>query len=258
MAGLGLAQAILHGRGTFARTRERAAGASGMGRSGGRAVLLALLLSGGPGAGAEDLPAAVGRISYGDAPAPGAAICSGTLVAPDLVLTAGHCLRGAAEDPASIRFDAGWSGGKPAARRRGATVILLEGTPAAGMAGLPEDVALLVLDAPFPPEAVAPLPLMDPAGSSFTLIAFRRDAPDQPPRHDICATVITVPGLLGLGCAVVSGNSGAPLLTREGTGWRIVAVMVAASRAGPVRSWAALPPAALRQRIPAIGEVSGG
>ena len=239
--------------------RERAAGASGMGRSGGRAVLLALLLlSGGPGAGAEDLPAAVGRISYGDAPAPGAAICSGTLVAPDLVLTASHCLRGAAADPASIRFDAGWSGGKPAAWRRGATVILLEGTPPAGMAGLPEDVALLVLDAPFATEAVAPLPLIDPAGSSFTLIAFRRDAPDQPPRRDICGIVITAPGLLGFDCAVVSGNSGAPLLVWDGTDWRIVAVMVAASRAGPVRSWAALPPDGLRQRIPATGEGSGG
>ena len=217
-----------------------------------------LLLAGAQAARAEGLPAAVGRISYGDAPAPGAAICSGVLVAPDLVLTAAHCLRSAATDPASIRFDAGWAGGQPAWQGRGAEVLLLEGTPPAGMAGLAEDVALVVLDAPFPPGAVTPLPLADPAGRTFTLIAFRRDAPDQPPRRDICATVATAPGLLGLGCAVVSGNSGAPLLARDGTGWRIVAVMVAASRGGPVRSWAVLPPAALRLRIPSSAGGSGG
>lgn len=224
-------------------------------RSLGRAGLLVLLLAG--AARAEAIPAAVGRISYGDTPAPGAAICSGALVAPDLVLTAAHCVRGAATDPASIRFDAGWSGGQPSGQRRGAAVILPEGTPAAGMAGLAEDVALVVLAAPFPPGAVTPLPLTDPAGRSFTLIAFRRDAPDQPPRRDLCGIVATAPGLLGLGCAVVSGSSGGPLLARDGTGWRIVAVMFAASRGGPVRSWAALPPAALRQRI-AAGGGSGG
>ena len=41
-----------------------------------------LLLAGGQGARAEAIPAAVGRSSYGDTPAPGAAICSGALVHP--------------------------------------------------------------------------------------------------------------------------------------------------------------------------------
>lgn len=227
-------------------------------RSGGRVGFLLLLLAGAQGIRAEGIPAAVGRISYGAAPVPGAAICSGALVAPDLVLTASHCLRAAAADPASVRFDAGWDGGRPAEQRRGAEVILLEGTPAAGMVGLAEDVALLVLDAPFPSAAVAPLPLMDPAGSTFTLIGFRRDAPNQPPHRDICETVASATGLLGFDCAVVSGHSGAPLLARDGTGWRIVAVMVAASRGGPVRSWAVLPPAALRLRIPSSAGGSGG
>jgi protease YdgD len=222
----------------------------------GRAGLLALLLAGAPGIlGAEDLPAAVGRISYGEAPVPGAAICSGALVAPGLVLTAAHCVQGAAADPGSIRFDADWSGGRPAARRRGAAVILPGGAPAEGMAGLAGDVALVVLEAPFPPGTVAHLPLADPAGETFTLIAFDRTAPKRPPRRDSCGALATAPGLLGLGCAVVSGNSGAPLLEAdEKGGWHIVAVMVAASRAGHVRSWAALPPDGLRARILSAGE----
>jgi hypothetical protein len=48
---------------------------------------------------------------------------------------------------------------------------------------------------------------------------------------------------------VVSGNSGAPLLQRDGDGWRVVAVMVASAQGWPVRSWAVLPPAALWLRV---------
>ena len=54
---------------------------------------LSFLLIFGCTAFAEEAPSAVGRISYGDSPTPEAAICSGVLVAPDLVLTAGHCVR---------------------------------------------------------------------------------------------------------------------------------------------------------------------
>jgi V8-like Glu-specific endopeptidase len=60
---------------------------------------------------------------------------------------------------------------------------------------------------------------------------------------------------MALDCAVVSGNSGAPLLESDGTGWRVVAVMVASARGGPVQSWAVLPPPSLRLRIPPFDKV---
>lgn len=215
----------------------------------GNFLVVLMLLADGTTAMAQDSPAAVGRITYAEAPAPGAAICSGALVAPDLVLTAAHCVRGAADDPATLRFDAGWAASGPAGRRRGQQVILTGPAPAAGLAGLTKDVALIVLDQPFSPQEATPLPLAPPADGDFTLHAFRRDAPDQPVPPVACRPLATPPGLLGLDCPVVSGNSGAPLLQRHVTQWQIVAVMVAGSGSGQIRSWAVLPPALLRQRI---------
>ncbi len=82
-------------------------------------LLLILVMPGGGAAQPVDIPPAVGRISYGDTLVPGAAICTGVLVAADLVLTAAHCVRGAADDPSSIRFEAGWRNGHPAIQGRG-------------------------------------------------------------------------------------------------------------------------------------------
>ena len=223
-------------------------------------------------ASAEDMPQAVGRISYSDVLQPGAAICSGVLVAPGLVLTAGHCVRGAVGDPAVLRFDAGWTDGTPA-RRRGRAVILATEALSAGLAGLPQDVALVVLDAPFAPDEATPLPIAAAPADDFTLHAFARTAPDQPRPAVLCDLRATIPavrapdsgepdlpgsdlggpdfpglGLLGLGCPVVSGNSGAPLLQADGTGWQIAAIMVASGR-GPVQAWAARIPEILLTRI---------
>jgi protease YdgD len=220
----------------------------------GRAGLLVLLLAAGA-AGAEgtgDVPAAIGRISYGPMVLPGAAICTGTLVAPDLVLTAGHCL--GAGDPGAVRFAVGLDATGARALRRGREVLRAAGPVLPGAAGLAGDVALLRLDRPVPAAAAAPLAMADvvpqtPPGLATTA-GYRRDAPDAAPDPWLCAIRLREAGILGLGCPAVSGNSGAPLLQREeGGDWRVVAVMVAAvpeGAGGRVRSVAAVPGAAFR------------
>lgn len=209
------------------------------------AALLAIAFSG-AGARAQNTPDAIGRISYGDAPKPGAAICTGTLIAPDLVLTAGHCARPAINDPAMIRFAAGYANGRATQIRRGAQIILADPLPSGPKISF--DLALVVLDSPIAPETVAPLPLGRVTADSFTLIAYRRSAPEQTQRQDDCALVSAQLNLLGLSCQVVSGNSGAPLLQWDGTRWLMAAVIVAADKSA-VHAWAVIPPQNLIDRI---------
>jgi protease YdgD len=224
---------------------------------------LALLLAAGA-AGAEgtgDVPAAIGRISSGPMVLPGAAICTGTLVAPDLVLTAGHCL--GAEDPGAVRFAVGLDATGARALRRGREVLRAQGPSQPGAAGLAGDLALLRLDRPVPAAVAAPLGMAEvvsetPPGVATTA-GYRRDAPGAAPEPWLCAIRLREGGILGLGCPAVSGNSGAPLMQRGEDGdWRVVAVMVAAvpeGQGGRVRSVAAVPGAGVkmiadRERFP--------
>lgn len=192
---------------------------------------------------------AIGQITYGSAKA-GAAICTGTLVAPDLVLTASHCLgllTNKQIDPGTVNFAAGWNSGASVATRHGVEFL------PSGVPGLEGDVALLVLDQPIPPEIATPLALATApveVGSTLTLLAYRRDAPERLMRDDDCRLLEIDPSILGLSCPVVSGNSGGPLLLqRDGTS-QIVAVTVSESHEhGEVQAVAVIPGAALAAAI---------
>lgn len=196
-------------------------------------------------------PAAVGRISYGAMFLPGSAICSGTLVAPDLVLTAGHCLRDG--DAGAVRFAAGLGGQGAVAIARGAEIL----RPAApedkvsGPGKLAHDVALLRLDRAIGPDEVVPLRLEPRHDNQLRLVSYRRDDPGIRAEAD-CTLLVQNGGVLGLNCPVVSGNSGAPLMQPgpDGT-WQVVAVMVAQNRtSGLLRSFAVEVPADLAARLP--------
>ena len=176
-------------------------------------------------------------------------MCSGTLVAPDLVLTAAHCLfrpDGRIARPQDVHFIAGWRRGGFAAHRLAAELLP---SPDYRPDTSPEpeavahDSAIVRLEAPIPAAEATPVALAGlPGGEArFSIIGYRRDRPHAPSRLDGCAIIWHGPGALGLDCAVMEGSSGAPLLWLSPEGWRVVGVMSASvAGAGEVASLAAI------------------
>jgi len=222
--------------------------------SGGAGVIALIgLLVGGPVI-AEPQTDAVGRISYGTTdPAPGTAICSGVLVAPDLVLTAAHCV---GADPSQIRFAAGLSEGQARAWAQGSAVLSLPLNPRQrastdAIAALAYDLAVVRLATPLTDVMPLSLTSFDPT-AEMLLQGYRRDRPDRVHLDASCLGTEIIEGVLALSCPVVSGLSGAPLLIRmeHSPEWRVVAVVVAQARGdGVPRSFAAVPGPDLLARL---------
>ena len=188
---------------------------------------------------------AIGRVNVGGFRTRGT--CTGTLIAPELVLTAGHCVPARAlrdEEPVEVHFLAGWFRDGYAAHRT-AQVIHVHPDFVKGRGGaayLYSDLALIELNEPIPAEEVEPLPLaeMPNFADDVEIIAYSNRRPGALTRSEPCISVALSPDLLGTTCPVASGNSGAPVLRRSEDGWAVVAVAVAANTGdGAFRSFAA-------------------
>lgn len=192
-------------------------------------------------AGAREAYQAVGRVNTaGFSVSRG---CSGTLIAPDLVVTAAHCVGELQGATPRYHYVAGWYRGRFAAHRRSNSVVahplyeIVQGTKRFSF-----DVAVVHLEDPIPEGLVAPIPLVPPQyemGERAALFGYANGRPHALSGALACPTLFADTSRYLFGCEVRSGTSGgAVIVDFEGTP-SLAAVIVA--RSGPDGNALAVP-----------------
>ena len=174
---------------------------------------------------------AVGRLNLGDR-----GFCTGALIAPDLVLTAAHCLfdkeTGARLDPGEIEFLAGWRNGRAEAYRHVRRAVAHPEYVYAGLDNLDRvafDVALLELDQPILLTSVTPFAIgARPAqGDAVAVVSYAQDRAEAPSLQQLCHVLGQQALVNVLSCSVDFGSSGAPVFALRDGVEEIVSVVSA-------------------------------
>ncbi len=174
---------------------------------------------------------AVGRLNLGDR-----GFCTGTLIAPQLVLTAAHCMfdkeSGRAFTADEIQFLAGWRNGRAEAYRGVRRMVVhpeytFDSVNRLDRVGT--DLALLELDQPIrlpsiTPFATGPQPL---DGDAVGVVSYAQDRSEAPSLQQLCHVLGEQPGVLVLTCDVDFGSSGAPVFAMKDGVEQIVSVISA-------------------------------